>query len=60
MAIWSEFPSFSLVVTDLPTYGRTDGPTDKAAYRDARTHLKTTVFTAHLEFSMGRNEVGLG
>ena len=25
---------------DGPTYLRTDGPTDKAAYRDARTHLK--------------------
>ena len=23
-----------------PTAGRTDGRTDKAAYRDARTHLK--------------------
>ena len=27
---------------DGPTYLRTDGPTDKAAYRDARTHLKKT------------------
>ena len=45
MAIRSEFPSFLLVVTDgltdLRTYGPTDLRTDKAAYRDARTHLKT-------------------
>ena len=41
MAIRSEFLSFFLVVTDIPTAdGRTDGRTDKAAYRDARTHLK--------------------
>ena len=26
--------------TDLRTYGRTYGPTDRPSYRDARTHLK--------------------
>ena len=51
---------FLLFILLVFTDGQTDRQADKAAYRDARTHLKTAVFTAHLEFSMGRNEVGLG
>ena len=39
MAIRSKFPSFLLVVTDIRTDGHTDIRTDKASYRDARTHL---------------------
>ena len=36
---------FEKRVTDRRTHGRTDGPTDKASYRDAWTHLKTLTNT---------------
>ena len=35
------FIDFDESVTDQPTNGRTNGRTDKASYRDARTHIKT-------------------
>ena len=55
MAIRSKYPSFLLVLTaDGHTDGRTDGLTKPLI------EIKTAVFTAHLEISMGRNEVGLG
>ena len=34
------FIDFDKSVTDRPTARRADGRTDKASYRDARTHLK--------------------
>ena len=49
MAISSEFPSFLLVVTYGRTDGRTDIRTDKASYRDARTHLKIASFISIVE-----------
>ena len=36
----SIFPVFDESLTDGPTDQRTNQPTDKASYRDARTHLK--------------------
>ena len=43
--ILGDFGVFSLMLTDIRTYGRTygrtDGWTDRPSYRDARAHLKT-------------------
>ena len=56
--IWPLFPSVSLVVTDIQTDIRMDIQTDKAAYRDARTHLKTLAdasFSGQFQFCNDSN-----
>ena len=53
---------FSLMVTDIRTYGHTDGRTDirtdRPSYRDARTHLKTKTTRSNYRLRDGSKNLG--
>ena len=42
------------MLTDIRTYGHTDGRTDRPSYRDAGTHLKIKMITIRIMMKITR------